>query len=96
MALVAVDKEEYISKAQELLSQPAYKEKPKDPTNKIKAQLVTKLRRIKKDRNLDESMAKAMYPTGCVPHIFYGLPKFIKQATPLGLLSLAGVQLPMG
>ena len=36
-----MDKEEYVSKAQELLSQLAYKEIPKDPTNKIKAQLIT-------------------------------------------------------
>ena len=41
--LVVMDKEHYISKAQELLSQPAFKEIPKDPTNKIKAQLITKL-----------------------------------------------------
>ena len=37
VALVVMDKEEYISKAKELLSQPAYKDIPKDPTNKIKA-----------------------------------------------------------
>ena len=34
VALVVMDKEEYISKAQELLSQLAYKGIPKDPTNK--------------------------------------------------------------
>ena len=83
VALVVMDKEDYISKAQELLSQPAYKEIPKDPTNKIKAQLITKLRRIKKDRNLDEGMYKAMYPTGCVPTKFYGLPKIHKTGNPL-------------
>ena len=77
-----MDKEDYISKAQELLFQPAYKEIPKDPTNKIKAQLITKLRRIKKDKNLDEGTYKAMYPT-IVPCLsFMGYPKFIKQATP--------------
>ena len=54
VVLVVMDKEEYISKAQELLSQLAYKEIPKDPTNKIKAQQITKLRRIQKDRNLEE------------------------------------------
>ena len=37
------------------------------PANKIKAQLISKLRRIKKDSNLDEGTYKAMYPTGCVP-----------------------------
>ena len=84
VALVVMDKEEYISKAQELLSQLAYKEIPKDPTNEIKTQLITKLGIIKKDRNLDEGMYKAMYPTGCVLQLsFMGYQKFIKQATPI-------------
>ena len=78
-----MDKEEYICKAQELLSQPPYKGIPKDPTNKIKAQLITKLRRIKKDSNLDEGTYKAMYPTGCVLPKFYGLPKIHKTGNPL-------------
>ena len=81
--MVVLDKEDFINNAQELLSQLAYKEIPKDPTNKIKAQLITKLRRIKKDRNLDEGKYKAMYPTGCVPPKFYGLPKIHKTANPL-------------
>ena len=81
--MVVLDKEDYISKAQELLSQLAYKEIPRDPTNKIKAQLITKLRRIKKDRNLDEGTYKAMYPTGCVLPKFYGLPKIHKTGNPL-------------
>ena len=83
VAMVVLDKEDYISKAQELLSQLAYKEIPRDPTNKIKAQLITKLRRIKMDRNLDEGTYKAMYPTGCVPSKFYGLPKIHKTGNPL-------------
>ena len=80
--MVVLDKEDYINKAKDLLGQPSYKELPRDPTNKIKAQLITKLRRIKKDSKLDEGTYKAMYPTGCVPPKFYGLPKSIKQATP--------------
>ena len=83
VALVVLDKEEYVNRAWGLLSQPAYKEIPKDPTNKIKAQLITKLRRIKKDRNLDEGTYKAMYPTGCIPPKFYGLPKIHKTGNPL-------------
>ena len=75
VALVVLDKEDYINKAWGLLSQPACKEIPKDPTNKMKAQLITKLRRIKKDNNLDEGMYKAMYPIGCIPIKIYGLPK---------------------
>ena len=55
------------TKAQELLAQPAYRSIPKDPTNKVKAQLITKLRKIKNDTNMEEGTYKAMYPTGCVP-----------------------------
>ena len=54
-----------------------------DPTNKIKAQLITKLRKIKKETNLDEGTYTAMYPTGCVPPKFYGLPKIHKTGNPL-------------
>ena len=84
VALVVLDMGDYINKAQELLSQPADKEIPKDPTNKIKTQLITKLRRIKKDSNLDEGTYKAMYPTGCVLPKFYGLSKIHKTGTPSG------------
>ena len=48
VAMVVMDREEYVSKVQELLAQPAYRSIPRDPTNKIKAQLITKLRKIEK------------------------------------------------
>ena len=81
--MVVLHKEDYINKAQELLTQPAYKEIPRDPTNNIKAQLITKLRRIKKDRKLDDGTYKAMYPTGHVWPKFCGLPKIHKTGNPL-------------
>ena len=80
--MVIMDKEDYISKAQELLSCPASKSLPRDPTNKIKAQLKIELRRIKKDSTLDEGTYKAMYPTGCVPPKFYGLQEIHKTGNP--------------
>ena len=83
VAMVIMDKEEYNNKAQELLTSRAYKSLPRDPTNKIKAQLITKLRRIKKDSNLDECIHRAMYPTSCVLLKFYGLPKIHKTGNPL-------------
>ena len=83
VAMVVMDREEYNSKAQELLNSLAYRSLPRDPTNKIKAQVITKLRKIKKDRDLDEGMYRAMYPTGCVPPKFYGLPKIHKTGNPL-------------
>ena len=81
--MVIMDREEYNSNVEELLNSLAYRSLPRDPTNKIKVQLITKLRKIKKDRNLDESMYRAMYPTGCVPPKFYGLPKIHKTGNPL-------------
>ena len=83
VAMVVMDKQEYISKVEELLAQPACRTIPRDPTNKIKAQLITKLRRIKRENNLDEGTYKAMYPTGCVPPKFYGLRKIHKTGNPL-------------
>ena len=83
VAMVVMDKQDYINKTEELLVQPAYRTISKDPTNKIKAQLITKLRRIKRENNLDEGMYKAMYPTHCIPPKFYGLPKIHKIGNPL-------------
>ena len=83
ITMVVLDKEDYINKAKDLLNTPAYKEIPRDPTNKIKAQLITKLRRIKKERKLDEGTYRTMYPTGCIPPKFYGLPKIYKTGTTL-------------
>ena len=82
VVMVVLDREDYNNEARDLLNTPAYKEIPKDPTNKIKAQLITKLRRIKKERKLDEGTYKTMYPTGCLLPKFYGLPKIHKTGTP--------------
>ena len=54
-----------------------------DPTNKLKAQLIQKLRRIKRETNMEEGMYRTMYPTGCTAPKFYGLPKIHKTGTPL-------------
>ena len=81
--MVVLDREDYNSKARDLLKTPAYKEIPKDPTNRIKTQPITKLKKIKKDSKLDEGTYRTMYPTGCVLPKFYGLPKIHKTDTPL-------------
>ena len=48
VAMVVMDKEDYIQKAESLLAQPAYRTIDRDPTNKLKTQLILKLRRIKR------------------------------------------------
>ena len=95
VTMAVMDKEDYIHKAEECLEQLAYRKLDKDPTNKIKARLITKLRTIKKDTRLDEGTYKVMYSTSCVPPKFYGLLKSTKLVHHLGLLFLAGVQSPM-
>ena len=48
VAMVVMDMEEYVNKVQELLAQPAYRLLPRGPTKRIKAQLIPKLRTIKR------------------------------------------------
>ena len=41
VAMVVLDRKEYIEKAENLLGQPAYRTIDRDPTNKLKAKLKT-------------------------------------------------------
>ena len=53
VVMVVLDKEDYIQKAESLLAQLAYRTIDRDPTNKLKAKLITTLRRIKRNTNMD-------------------------------------------
>ena len=64
--MVIVDRKDYIDKATNLLSQPAYRTIERDPTNKLKAKLTTLLRNLKRETGLEDHMYKYMYPTGCI------------------------------
>ena len=46
-AMVVMDRQDYINKSNNLLAQPAYRPIPRDQTNKIKAKLITLLRKVK-------------------------------------------------
>ena len=81
--MVIMDRQDYINKANHLLNQTTYKSIPKDPTNSIKNKLINILKRVKTKTGLDSNTYKSMYPTGCVPPKFYGLPKIQKPDTPL-------------
>ena len=83
VAMVVMDKQDYINKANQLLNQNTYKVISKDPTNTIKNKLINILKGIKTKTGLGSNTYKAMYPTGCVPPKFYGLPKIHKPDTPL-------------
>ena len=81
--MVIMDRQDYINKANHLLNQNTYRSIAKDPTNSIKIKLINILKRVKNQTGLDSNTYKSMYPTGCVPPKFYGLPKIHKQDTPL-------------
>ena len=50
---------------------------------KSTSKLINILKRVKTKTGLDSNTYKSMYPTGCVPPKFYGLPKIHKPDTPL-------------
>ena len=83
VALVVIDKAEYIKKAEELLKEKTYKKITEDPTVKQKNKLINILRNIKTEGGLNEETYRRLYPTGAGSPKFYGLPKIHKPGIPL-------------
>ena len=81
VAMVVMVRKEYQEKVENLLPSTAYNTIPADPTNKIKMQLIQKLRRLKMETNMDEGVYRTMYPNSCTAPKFYGLPKIHKTGT---------------
>ena len=80
-----MDKEEYNKKVQELLEDGGtYKILKADLPNKMKNKLISLLKKIKAEGDINDNLYKKMYPTGAVPPKFYGLPKVHKRDIPLG------------
>ena len=48
VAMVIMDRQDYINEANSLLNQNTYKSMPRDPTNTIKNKLISILKRVKK------------------------------------------------
>ena len=82
VALVVIDKAEYIKKAEELLKEKTYKEITEDPTVKQKNKLINILRNIKTEKGLNEETYRRLYPTGVGSSKLYGLPKIHKPGIP--------------
>ena len=83
VALVVMNKADYISKSEELLNTTTYKKIPEEPTNRQKNRLINILKNIKAEGGLNEESYKRMYPTGAVSPKFYGLPNIHKAGIPL-------------
>ena len=82
--MVVMDREDYINKGKDLLVQLAYRAIPADPTNRIKAQLITKLRSIKRIPTWMRVCTKLCIPLVETPQSSVDYPKSIKQAIRLG------------
>ena len=67
VAMVIMDRQDYISKANTLLNQNTYRSIPWDPTTTIKNKLINILKMVKSQTGLSNQTYKSMYPTGCVP-----------------------------
>ena len=83
VSMMVMDREDYIRKAEELLSQPTYKPIPTDPTTKYRNTLISLLKTIKTKGRINVVIFRRLYPTGAGPPEFYGLPKVHKEGMPL-------------
>ena len=96
VAMVVMDKEDYIQKAELLLTQPAHMTIDRDPTSQIKANSSPNLRKSKRILSWVKVHIKQCILQVACPQSFMDYPKSIKLVSPLGLLHPAGVQLCMG
>ena len=84
VAIVIMDKEDYLKKAKALLEdQGTYKALKTDLTRRMKSKMINLLKKIKTEGGIDDILYKKLYPTGAVTPKFYGLPKIHKSGIPL-------------
>ena len=80
VAIIIMDRRDYINKSNNLLNQTTYRAIPWDPTNTIENELINILKRVNKQTRLDSVTYKSMYPTGCVTQSFMDSPRSTNQA----------------
>ena len=78
VALVVLNTEDYIKKAEDLLSQNTYRALTSDPTMRLKTKMINLLKSIKSKGGISEKLYKRLYPTGAESPKFDGLPKIHK------------------
>ena len=84
VALVIIDKTDYIKKAKELLQDTStYRTIQGDPMSRLKNKLINILKKVKAESGMQDNTYRSMYPTGASPPKFYGLPKIQKKNIPL-------------
>ena len=83
VALVVLNTEDYLKKAEDLLNQNTYRALTSDPTMRLKNKMINLLKTIRSKGGLSEEMYRRLYPTGAGSPKFYGLPKIQKPGMPL-------------
>ena len=83
VAMVVLEKEDYIRKSEDLLKKNTYKKLTADPTNKYKNKLISLLKTIKSQGGINNTTYRRLYPTWAVSPKYYGLPKVHKPGVPL-------------
>ena len=83
VALVVLNTEDYIKKAEDLHNQNTYRVLTADPTMRLKTKMINLLKTIKSKGGISEELYKKLYPTGAGSPKFYGLPKIHKPGMPL-------------
>ena len=79
VSMVVLEKKDYIEKAQNLLVQPAYRTIGRDPTNILKAELITMLGKIKKgNQDWKKTSTNPCFPQVALPLNFVDCQKSIK------------------
>ena len=83
VALVVLNTEDYLKKAEDLLKQNTYRVLTSDPTMRLKNKMINLLKSIKSKGGITEELYRRLYPTGAGSPKFYGLPKIHKPGMPL-------------
>ena len=83
VALVVLNTEDYIKKAEDLLNQSTCRVLTTDLTMRLKNKMINLLKSIKSKGGITEELYKRLYPTGAGSPKFYGLPKIHKPGMPL-------------
>ena len=79
VAMVIMDRQDYINKANSLLKQNTYRSIPRDLTNTIKNKLISILKRVKNQTGLDSNTYKSMYPQAVSPLSSMAFPRSTNQ-----------------
>ena len=81
--MVVIDRQDYNTKAQGLLDdKDIYRPIPKDPTAKLKSQLINILKNCKTQGQINQDPYKRLYPICAIPSNSMTYPKSISQAPP--------------